>query len=55
MTDAQMLQNAEAVYAAMVIVNDFLGRRWDVLDAALSTMKDMIAELRRRIALEERT
>lgn len=55
MTDAQMLQNLMAVYEAMVVVNDFLGRRWDVLDAALSTMKEVIAELRWRIALEKRT
>ena len=53
MTDAQMLQNLLAIYEAMVIVNDLLGRRWNVLDAALSRMKDMIAEFRRRIALEE--
>ncbi len=52
MTDAQMLQNLLAVYEAMVIVNDFLGRRWDVLDAALSTLKEVIAALRRRIELE---
>jgi hypothetical protein len=55
MTDAQMLQKVEAVYATMVIVNDFLGRRWDILEAALSTLKEVIAELRRRIELEEHT
>jgi len=49
MTDAQMLQNLEAVYEAMVIIN---GRRWGILDAAISAMKEIIAALRRRIELE---
>ena len=45
MTDAQMLQNLLAVYEAMV-VNGCSSR-------ALAGQKDVIAELRRRIALEE--
>ncbi len=52
MTDAQMLQNLLVVYETMVRVNDFLGGRWNILDTAILTMKEVIAELRRRIELK---
>lgn len=52
MTDAQMLQNLLAVYETMVLVTDFLG--WHILKAALSTLKEVIAALRRRIEMEGR-
>jgi len=45
MTDVQMLQNLLAVYEAMV-VNDGCDLGWPLL-------KEVIAELRRRIELEE--
>ena len=52
MTDAQMLQNLLAVYENMVVVSlvhPMSSGGW------LPAMKEVIAELRRRIALEKRT
>ncbi len=50
MTDAQMLQNLLAVYEA-IIVSDFLGSA--VFSSCMPLLKEVIAELRRRIELEE--
>jgi hypothetical protein len=50
MTDAQMLQNLLAIYKNMVVVrlvHNMSRGAW------LTEMKEVIAELRRRIALEE--
>ena len=45
MTDAQMLQNLLSVYEALITVRH--------LREAFATLKEVIAELRRRIELEE--
>lgn len=51
MTDAQMLQNLLAVYETLVEISP----RSDSQKIALNWLKEVIAELRRRIELEEST
>jgi len=49
MTDAQMLQNLLAVYETMVAFDSGIGR----FVGGLPKLKEVIAALRRRIALED--
>lgn len=49
MNDAQMLQNLLAVYESMVT------KRMLIFSGHLPALKEVIAELRRRIELEKRT
>jgi hypothetical protein len=51
MTDAQMLQNLLSVYETMVIVN--LQHTYTIVGPWMPAMREVIAELRRRIALGE--